>query len=106
MDLSVCPCSISPGYVVLMGIGVVFVGLFVLVLVIGVMGLILRGGRGNKNKEAASAESVTSVPAADTQDIMNTAERQQVVAAVSAAIAVYMGAKDMSGLRIRSIKRI
>ena len=81
----------------ILGFGTVFIGLIALILIITLTSAIINS-LGAKKKE----EPVKSAPAANTDEIAN---RQEFVAAVSAAIATVMG-KDVSGLRIRSIKKI
>ena len=80
----------------ILGFGTVFVGLIALILIVTLTSLVINSL--NRKKE----EPVKAVPAADENEIAN---RQEFVAAVSAAIATVMG-KDVSGLRIRSIKKI
>ncbi|MBQ6425562.1 MAG: OadG family protein [Clostridia bacterium] len=80
----------------ILGFGTVFIGLIALILIVILTSLIINSL--SRKKE----EPVKSVPAQNEDEIAN---RQEFVAAVSAAIATVMG-KDVSGLRIRSIKKI
>ena len=82
----------SIGEVCLLGVGIVFVGLVSIIMLCLVIGAICRAL--DKNKK----ETVPAVP----DDFPN---RQEFVAAVSAAIAEDMG-KDVSAIRILSIRRM
>ena len=86
----------SIGEVCLLGVGIVFVGLVSIVLLCLIIGAICR--RFEKGGEGVAS----AVPAAVSQEIPN---RQQFVAAVSAAIAEELG-KDISAIRIHSIKKL
>lgn len=81
--------------VCLMGMGVTFVGLICLIFLIGVMGKLIGG-----KAEPARAAAPAPVPAADS--IPN---RQELIAAVSAALAEELGT-EVSGIRILSFKKI
>ena len=92
--------------VVLLGLGMVFVGLICIIIICYLLGVIIRLLRGSKNDSGnessqAPAPAVTAVPAVSA-DIEN---RQQFVAAVSAAIAEELGT-DVSAIRITSIKKL
>ena len=78
----------SSVFVVLMGMGTVFFGLICLIVLTSIMGRIL-------GREAAPA--VAAAPAEP--------NRQEVVAAVSAAIAEELGT-DITGIRILSMKKV
>ena len=86
----------SIGMVVLLGVGIVFVGLICIVIVCSIFGLI--GKTGNKTKKPKEE----NLPVAAEEEIP---DRQEFVAAVSAAIAEELG-KDVSAIRILSIKRM
>lgn len=86
----------SIGMVVLLGVGIVFVGLICIVIVCSIFGLI--GKTGNKTKKPKEE----NLPVATEEEIP---DRQEFVAAVSAAIAEELG-KDVSAIRILSIKRM
>ena len=87
----------SIGLVVLMGIGIVFIGLISLIVVCKITSFFC--GLGSK-KAVAKAPKATPAPA-------NTEipDRKQFIAAVSAVIAEELGT-DVSAIRIRSVKRI
>lgn len=86
-------------YVCLMGIGIVFFGLICIVVLCSLMSAIFKGF--NKG-ESKSVETPATPVAAVTAKIEN---KQEFIAAVSAAIAEEMGT-DVSAIRIKSIKRI
>lgn len=85
----------------LLGLGTVFVGLICLIFIIRLMSF-LYGLFAGKSASKAPAPASTTAPAASAEPIEN---RQQFVAAVSAAIATVMGT-EVSGLRITSIKKV
>ena len=85
-------------FVVLMGMGTVFVGLIFLILLTYVMSAIIRPMK----KEAAPAAPAPAVAPPPAETIPN---RQAMVAAISAAIAEELGT-DISGIRILSIKKL
>ena len=86
----------SSVFVVLMGMGTVFFGLICLIVLTSIMGRIL-------GREAAPA--VAAAPAAPAVAAPAEPNRQEVVAAVSAAIAEELGT-DITGIRILSLKKI
>lgn len=81
-------------FVCLMGLGTVFFGLICLIVLTMVMGRIV-GGRAS----TASAAPTAPAPAAAEPN------RQELVAAVSAAIAEELGT-DITGIRIVSMKKL
>ncbi len=83
-------------FVVVMGIGTVFVVLILIIALCYLLGLICRAGA--KEDEAAEKTPVSAAPAA----IPNRAE---LAAAIAAAIAEYSGT-DASAIRILSIKKL
>lgn len=85
-------------FVVLLGIGTVFVGLIALIIICKLMGLFFAGT--NNNDAPAKSAPVASAPVA--QEIPN---RQEMVAAISAVLAEELGT-DVSAIRIHSIKRV
>lgn len=93
----------SNWFVVAMGMGTVFVGLICIIFITKIMSFFCRGLVKNKPEEKAAPKApVASAPAAVPAEIAN---KQEFVAAVSAAIAESTG-KNIEGLRIVSIKRI
>jgi len=86
----------SSVFVVLMGMGTVFFGLICLIVLTSIMGRIL-------GREAAPA--VSAAPAAPVAAAPVEPNRQELVAAVSAAIAEELGT-DITGIRILSLKKV
>ena len=86
----------SSVFVVLMGMGTVFFGLVCLIVLTSIMGRIL--GREAAPAAAAPAAPVAAAPAVEPN-------RQELVAAVSAAIAEELGT-DITGIRILSMKKV
>ena len=84
--------------VVAMGVGVVFVGLVLIILICKVMGLFFARSAKVESKPAA----VSAPVAATSAPIEN---RQEIIAAVTAACAEEMG-KDISALRVISFKKL
>ena len=82
--------------VVVMGVGVVFVGLVLIILICTIMGLFFKG-----SAKAAVSKTVAA-PAATSAPIEN---RQEIIAAVTAACAEDMGT-DVSALRVISFKKL
>lgn len=88
--------QVSPLFVVLMGMGVTFIGLTCLIFLTFLLGKIA----GGSTKPAAAAPAPAAVTAADA--IPN---RQELIAAVSVALAEELGT-DVTGIRILSFKKI
>lgn len=82
-------------FVCLMGMGTVFFGLICLIVLTMVMGKIV----GGHAAPAAAPAAIPAVPAAAEPN------RQELVAAVSAAIAEELGT-DITGIRIVSMKKL
>lgn len=83
--------------VVVMGIGVVFVGLILIILICKIMGLFFTKTAKTDDKPAAPVvQAATNAPIAN---------RQEIIAAVTAACAEDMG-KDISALRVISFKKL
>ncbi|MDO4567635.1 MAG: OadG family transporter subunit [Clostridia bacterium] len=108
--------DISEGlYVLLLGLGTVFAGLGSIILIILALGYAFNPNKSRsvskaadtKRQESAMSRIELDEPAHSHpgDDLFSGAERKQVVAAVSAAIAEYMGT-DVSALRICSIRRV
>lgn len=86
----------SVGEVCLLGVGIVFIGLICIVLLCYVVGAICR---------VMDRKRTESAPATLTNQDQEIPNRQEFVAAVSAAIAEELGA-DVSAIRIVSIRRM
>lgn len=82
-------------FVVLMGVGTVFVGLVCIVLLVTLMSWLCR--RLGKN--------TSDVPAPAPAPSRQAANAEELLAAISAVIAAELGA-DVSAIRITSIKRV
>ncbi len=85
-------------FVVGMGIGTVFVGLILIIIFCKIVGLFCKIGAKKEN----DLTPVSSASAGETEEIEN---RQEIIAAVTAACAEDMG-KDISALRVVSFKKI
>ena len=83
-------------FVILMGVGIVFIGLICIILLSMAMSAICRA-MGDKTTAPAPA-----VPAAQTEAIPN---RQAMIATIAVAVAEEMGT-DPAGIRILSIKKL
>lgn len=94
------PADHSTLFVVLMGIGTVFVGLICIIVLCMIVGAIIRASQ-SPAQEQAPVVAAPVAPAAATE-IPN---KQELIAAVSAAIAEDMGT-DVSAIRIFSVKRL
>lgn len=82
-------------FVCLMGMGTVFFGLICLIVLTTIMGKVV-GGHTAPASVPAPAAAVSAAPEPN---------RQELVAAVSAAIAEELGA-DITGIRILSMKKL
>ena len=88
----------STAFIVCMGIGTVFIGLICIIILCKVIGIFCM----LSEKKDTKTDNVTITPVAQTQPIQN---RQEIIAAVSAAVAEELG-KDISAIRILSFKKI
>ena len=86
-------------FVILMGVGVVFIGLICIILLTTVMSAICRS---MGDKTPAPAAPAPAAPAAQTAAIPN---RQAMIAAIAVAVAEEMGT-DPAGIRILSVKKL
>lgn len=93
--------SISNAFVVIMGLSIVFIGLICIIILCNLVSLLINAFGGSTTKPAAA---VTSIPESSTAS--DTIEnRQEILAAVSAAIAEDLGT-DVSAIRIHSFKKL
>ncbi len=90
--------EISNLFVVCMGVGTVFFGLICIVILCKIMSLFCGMSEKKANAEVAEKPDVAAAP----QPIQN---RQEIIAAVSAALAEELGT-DVSAIRILSFKKI
>ena len=84
--------------VVVMGVGVVFLGLVLIIVLCKIMGSFFVGA----TKTETNAPVAKAAPVAQAAPIEN---RQEIIAAVTAACAEEMG-KDISALRVVSFKKL
>ena len=87
-------------FVCLLGIGTVFIGLISLILLCKIIGLL--NAKNNAPSQKVDTVKPTATVTKENQTIEN---RQEIIAAVSAAIAEELGT-DISALRILSFKKI
>ena len=87
-------------FVILMGVGVVFIGLICIILLTTAMSAVCRS-MGDKTAAPAAAPAAAA-PAARTEAIPN---RQAMIAAIAVAVAEEMGT-DPAGIRILSVKKL
>ncbi len=90
--------EVSNAFVVVMGISVVFIGLICIVILCKILSAICALGQKKTDVQPAVSQPVAAAP----QVIEN---RQEIIAAVSAAVAEELGA-DISAIRILSFKKI
>lgn len=90
--------SSIPG-VIMLGLGMVFVGLIAIIIICKIMGMIFGAFKAPKKE----AEPQKASPAAANNTVIE--NRQEIIAAVSAAVAEELGT-DVSALRIISFKKI
>ncbi len=88
----------STAFVVLLGIGTVFVGLLGLVILCKILGAVC-----NIKKQSQIQTSTKTLPTAASSTVIE--NRQEIIAAVSAVLAEELGT-DVSALRILSFKKI
>ena len=86
--------KVAPWFVVVMGVGTVFIGLICIILICAIMGLIFRN---HEQKEV--------VPVKKTEQSVTWENRQEILAAVCAAAAEDMGT-DVSAIRVISFKKM
>lgn len=94
----------STSFVVILGIATVFIGLIGLVVLCKVLSVLCNmSNRKSKNTSPAVAQTVNTVPAPVQNQVIK--NRQEIIAAVSAALAEELGT-DVSAIRILSFKKI
>ncbi|MBQ6825696.1 MAG: OadG family protein [Clostridia bacterium] len=92
-------------FIVGMGIGVVFIGLISIVLLCKIISALCSIGD-NKNKKVSDTEKKIANTATTVNTVQMPIEnRQEIIAAVSAAVAEELGT-DISAIRILSFKKI
>jgi sodium pump decarboxylase gamma subunit len=92
----------NSGLVVLMGLGTVFFGLICIIFVCKCMSFVI-----SKIEKAPATVSApaTQAPVQNTAKTEAIPSRPELAAAIAAAIAEYTG-RDISGIRIHSIKKL
>ncbi len=88
--------------VTVVGLAIVFIGLVLLIAIVKLVGAVCRAAFGEKKKPEKPAVPANRAVAASN---LTEAQRGEVVAAISCAIAENMG-KPVSGIRIRSIRKV
>ena len=92
----------SEWFVILMGMGTVFVGLICIIIVCSIMSLIIRTTEKSKPEVVGSNSTEPIVPTIISTEIP---DREKIVVAISAAIAEEIG-EDAGAIRILSLKKI
>ena len=92
--------SLPSWFVVVMGLGIVFIGLVCIVFLCTIMSKIITS---LEAKHAVDAPVDVPAPTAPTPEPI--ANRQELIAAISAALAEELG-KDVSAIRIISMKKV
>ncbi|MCI9445054.1 MAG: OadG family protein [Oscillospiraceae bacterium] len=88
-------------FVILMGVGIVFIGLICIILLSMAMSAICRS-MGDQTPAPPTGAAAPAAPAAQSDAIPN---RQAMIAAIAVAIAEELGT-DPSGIRILSVKKL
>ena len=88
-------------FVILMGVGIVFIGLICIIRLSMAMSAICRS-MGDQTPAPPAAAAAPAAPAAQSDAIPN---RQAMIAAIAVAIAEELGT-DPSGIRILSVKKL
>lgn len=92
--------EISNTFVVVLGVGVVFIGLVCIIILCKIMSAVC--SLADKKEAPVVTAAVNTPSATPAQPIEN---RQEIIAAVSAAVAEELGT-DISAIRILSFKKI
>ncbi len=93
----------SNAFVVLMGVGTVFVGLVLIILVCKIMGFAV--GKSIDTVKTVSPATTTAPVQSNTQTSTVIENKGELVAAISAAVAENLG-RDVEAIRIVSIKKV
>ena len=94
--------------VTLVGIGTVFVGLVILIVLIKVMEMVIHGATGSK-KAPAAAPAPAPAPAPAVVEEEPEQDDDELIAVIAAAVAMAMeaaGEENTTGFVVRSIRRI
>ena len=91
----------SNTFVVIMGMATVFIGLICIVILCKIVGLLCN----ISNKQENSPKTIPDSPTVKIAQTVAIENRQEIIAAVSAAVAEELGT-DISAIRILSFKKI
>ena len=95
--------------VALVGIGTVFVGLVILIVLIKVMEMVIHGATGSKKAPAPTAAAPAPAPAPAVVEEEPEQDDGELIAVIAAAVAMAMeaaGEENTTGFVVRSIRRI
>lgn len=95
--------------VALVGIGTVFVGLVILIVLIKVMEMVIHGATGSKKAPAPAAAAPAPAPAPAVMEEEPEQDDGELIAVIAAAVAMAMeaaGEENTTGFVVRSIRRI
>ncbi len=93
-------------YVIVLGVGTVFVGLICIIILCKILGVCCQILAKKDNSESTSAPAVPSAPVAPAAPVPAVIpNRRETVAAIAAAIAEDLGT-DVSAIRILSIEKL
>lgn len=93
--------EVNHAFVVVLGISVVFIGLIAIIILCKILSAVCA----LSDKKASSNAVATSPAVPAVQSAQPIANRQEIIAAVSAAVAEELGT-DISAIRILSFKKI
>ena len=99
--------AVEPSFlqVVAMGLVTVFVVLICLIIIIKLMGALMGNRTGSTPAPSAPVPAAPAAPAPAAAAVSAAPNKQQLVAAISAAIAEDLGT-DLSGIRVLSVKKL
>ena len=97
--------SMDPFVVMIVGMAVVFLGLVILIGIVKLVSVICKAVFGEKKQTGTAAPKTRAHNAPVAASNLTEAQRGELIAAISAAIAENMG-KPVSGIRIRSIRKV
>lgn len=97
--------SIPSWFVIVMGVGTVFLGLICIILLCKILGAVCTLIERKPVAAAPVASTPAATPASVASKAQDPAKRQEIIAAIGAAIAEECGV-DVNAIRITSIKKI
>ena len=92
-------------FVVIMGLGTVFIGLICIIAIISIMGYVVQRFQAKETETLGANDSGKTMQQAKSSEEMSPEEHRQLVAAISAVIAEELGT-DISAIRICSMKKV